>query len=75
MTQEVDALQTKFRDVVRFVEGVPDKVSTLDTKLESITTWLPQTQLADFSTNLATLQGHHDTLQESVDRRLRELSV
>ena len=62
LTQEVDALQTKFRDVVRFVEGVPDKVSSLDTKLESITTWLAQSQLADVATKLSTLQSQHDTL-------------
>ena len=38
LTQEVDALQTKFQDIVRFVEVMPDKVRTLDARLESITT-------------------------------------
>ena len=59
---------------MRFVEGVLDKVSTLDMKLESITNWLAQKQLADVATNLWTLQSQHVTLQENVDRRLRELS-
>ena len=52
LTQEVDALQIRFRDVVGFVEGVPDKVAALDAKLETITTWLAQNQLADFSVKL-----------------------
>ena len=37
-TQEVDALQTKFRGIVKFVEGVPDTLSSLDPRLEAITT-------------------------------------
>ena len=73
MAHEVDALQTKFQDVVRFVEGVPDTVRTFDARLDAITTWLPANQLSDVARNLSDLQGHHDTLQENIDRRLREL--
>ena len=40
LTQEVDALQIRFRDVVQFVDGVPDKVGDLKARLESITSWL-----------------------------------
>ena len=47
----------------------------LDAKLEAITNWLAQNQLVDVSANLSTLQSHNDTLQENVDRRLRELSA
>ena len=74
MTAEVNALQTKLQDTVKFVEGVPDTVPSLDSRLEAITTWLAASQLSDVAKNLSTLQGHHDTLQEHVGRRLRELS-
>ena len=40
MTPEVNALQAKLQDIVKFVEGVPDTVSSLDSRLEAITTWL-----------------------------------
>ena len=69
LTPEVDALQIRFRDVVGFVEGVPDKVAALDAKLQTITTWLAQNQLADVAANLSTLRAEHDTVQENVDRR------
>ena len=75
LTQEVDALQTKFHDIVKFVEGVPDTLSSLDAKLEAITTWLSANQLTDVASNLSVLQATHDTLQENVDRRLRELTA
>ena len=38
--QEVEALQTKFQDIVKFVEGVPDTVSSLDARLGAITSWI-----------------------------------
>ena len=75
LTQEVEALQIRFRDVDQFVDGVPDKVIGLNTKLEAITNWLAQNQLVDTATNLAALQVKHDTMQESADRRFRELSA
>ena len=74
-TQEVDALQTKFQDIVKFVEGVPDTVSSLDSMLEAILTWLSANQLTDVAGNLSVLQATHDSLQENVDRRLRELTT
>ena len=52
LTQEVDALQTQFRDIVKFVEGVPDTVSSLDSSLEAIMTWLSANQLSDVPNNL-----------------------
>ena len=53
LTQEVDALQIRFRDVVQFVDVVPDKVGDLKARLESITSWLQQNQLVDTATNLS----------------------
>ena len=75
MTAEVNALQTKLQDIVQFVEGVPDTMSSLNSHLEAITTWLAANQLSDVAKNLSVLQSGHDTLQENDDRRLRELSA
>ena len=60
---------------VQFVDGVPDKVTGLNTKLEAITNWLAQNQLVDTASNLAALQVKHDTMQENADRRFRELAA
>ena len=75
MIAEANSLQAKLQDVVRFLEGVPDTVASLDTRLEAITTWLAANQLSDVASKLPGLQGCHDTLQENVDRRLRELTA
>ena len=39
LTQEADALQVRFRDVVQFVDGVPDTVAALQVKLNAVTEW------------------------------------
>ena len=57
------------------MDGVPDKVTGLNTKLEAITNWLAQNQLVDTASNLAALQVKHDTMQENADRRFRELAA
>ena len=53
LTQEVDALRTKFQEIVRLTEGVPDTVSSLDDWLEAITTWRSGNQLTDVARNLS----------------------
>ena len=75
LTQEVEALQIRFRETVQFVDGVPDNVAGLNSKLEAITNWLAQNQLVDTASNLAALQVKHDTMQENADRRFRALST
>ena len=50
MTAEVNSLQTKIQDIVKFVEKVPDTVSGLDSRLEAITAWMAANEIDGMST-------------------------
>ena len=45
LKQEVDALQLRFRDVVQFVNDVPDTVAKLEAKLKAVTEWCANNNL------------------------------
>ena len=45
MAAEVNVLQTKLQDVVKFVGDVPDTVAELQAKLDSISNWCSASHL------------------------------
>ena len=75
MTLQVDALHTKMQDIVRFVDGMPDTLSSLKDRLEVVTGWLSANQLESLPDNLRLLQMNHTELEANTDRRIRELSA
>ena len=75
MTLQVDALHTKMQDIVKFVDGMPDTLTSLKDRLEVVTSWLSANKLESLPGNLQLLQTNHDELEANTDRRLRELTA
>ena len=75
MTLQVEALHSKMQDIVKFVDGMPDTLTSLKDRLEVVTSWLSANQLQSLPENVRVLQGLHTELEANTDRRLRELSA
>ena len=74
MNAEVDALHTKFQDVVKFIDGVPDTVALLDARLKGITTWISGNQLDNMPARVATTEAKSTGLEATFDQRCSELT-
>ena len=79
---EVDALQNRFRDVVNFVNGVPDTVDELekklkdvDGKLKAVTDWCKDNSLDTVPVAVTELQKKVAEIQDQASSRFRELST
>ena len=63
LKQEVDALQLRFRDVVQFVNDVPDTVAKLEAKLKAVTEWCADNSLVTVPVTVFRLQGKVQEIQ------------
>ena len=75
LSQEFDALQIRFRDVVQFVDGVPTKVSELHAKLDAVTDWCAKNSLETVPVAVLLLQEKVNEIQAHASQRFGELST
>ena len=74
LTQEVDALQTRFQKVVQFVDGMPDTVTALQEKLNAVTGWCAANSLDTGPVVVIRHQEKYYALMAQVDLRMTQLN-
>ena len=74
MSGEVDSLNSKLQDVVKFIESNNTKASEVEEKLKVITTRMPENNLESVPARVTAAEAKTTELVSSFDQRLRELS-
>ena len=74
MSAEVDALNVKLQDVVKFIESNNTKAAEVEEKLKLMTTWCRENHLESIPARVTATEARSTEIVASIDQRFRELS-
>ena len=75
MSAEVDALNVKLQDVVKFTEGSNTTAAEVDEQLKVITAWMRDNNLESVPPRMTAAEAKATELAANFDQRCRELTV
>ena len=75
MSAEVDALNVKLQDVVKFIEGSNTTAAEVDEQLRVIAAWMRDNNLESVPSMMTAAEAKATELAANFDQRCRELAV